>query len=203
MAIELTALDYCIILTSVWNDTHVLKNTFYYKSTGIGGDASTLASAFIADILPAWIDTITAATVLSDVYVFNLVEEADFFNADPATAGTRGTSDMPTFVGWYFRYFRPSRAVGNGRKTVGVISEGDVADGVATVTAEGFLQTLAGVLQTPVTGLFSTEWTPCIARTEEVPQEGDPTKMKRVPAELFPIERVEYVKVSSQNTRKR
>lgn len=198
---ELTVEDYQVTVFYNKNGLPFAENVFYYQVETGTGTAADLVGAFATDIVPTIMSVLSSVVASTRVYAINLVDEDDFHDGYATVAGTRGSSVMPPFVGWYFKYLRPTRAVRDGRKNFGGISEGDVTDGLATATALALLETLELVLQGTIEGGSGAIYHPCIAKTYLVPQIADPDKMKRVPYKLYPIDFVNYERVSHQDSR--
>lgn len=202
----LSNVDFCHILYLEDTVNSIqMSNVFYYKADlGFSSTAENLKDAFNNDIVVPLLDVLSASTRLTRQYVFNLVEEDDFVDvgySPPFFSGTRSSIQMPPFVGWYFRYVRPTRDVRSGRKTFGTIAEGDVSNGVATGAIVALLVALETALEQPITtGLGN--YNPCIAKTTLVPNPSPPPDFRRVPITLYPIDSVVYERVSTQNTRK-
>lgn len=197
----LTDRDYSLILRTTIKGIEC-KNTFWYK-TSISTTALNLAEHWEGSILGSLRGVLSSDVTFNDLYVFNLVDEEDFSTYDLAgVQGMKGADSLPVFCGWYFRYIRTSRAIHDGRKTFAGIAETDVIDGNATALVEADLDATATVLQTPIDLGFSAIATPCIAQTEEYtnPENG---KTYRRPITLIGITDVQYVRVSTQNSRKR
>lgn len=199
----LTDDDYQLILYSLTRGTIEQSNVFAYKCTSTPPSALQLYDAFVDNVLTPIANIVSSDTVFTRIYIKNMVDTDDFFDTSTSVPGARSGSSMPPFVGAYFRYFRPNLTVHNGRKTFGSIAEGDVADGIATSAFVILLTALSDVLQSVIYSSGGDEFTPCIAKTERITNPSPPPAERVVWETLFPITSVAYVKISSQNTRKR
>lgn len=197
----LTSLDYRVVATGLVNSV-VCKNVFWYKATDPGAEAGQLALLFESTIIPAIATVQSSDFQWTNLDIYNLVEPSDFYTGTLSDVGDRGALAMPNFVAWYVRYFRSTTLTANGRKMIAGVSESDVSDGVIVPAVLVTMDLMTDVLETALVGGFGTDYIPCIAKTEEYtnPETG---KTYRVPIELFGISRVEYVRVSTQNSRKR
>lgn len=197
----LTDRDYALILRTTAKGIEC-KNTFWYK-TSISTTALNLSEKWEGQVLGDIRGVLSSDVTFVDLYTYNLVDEEDFATYDlGGVQGLKGADSLPIFCGWYFRYIRTSRQIHDGRKTFAGIAETDVIDGVATGLVAADLDATATTLATPLDLGFSAIATPCIAQTEEYtnPENG---KTYRRPVTLIGITDVQYVKVSTQNSRKR
>lgn len=197
----LTVYDYRVVM-SYYVKTILCKNTFWYTAA-VESDATILANAFSDEIMPAIFAILANDADALSLSVDNLGDPDDFYLGLPANhSGGRGTDVMKQYNGWYFRYNRATRSTANGRKTFGGVAEADVTDGEAVAGALVLLDALEVVLETPFMGSDSTTFSPMIAHTEPYTNP-ETDKTYRVPVGLFPILNVEYVGLSTQNSRKR
>lgn len=197
----LTTNDYRVIATGVVNGV-ICKNVFWYKDVVGGGLAVDLAAVFSTDIIDELIKVQSSSFQWTNLDVYNLVNPSNFYVTTLSQAGLRPSAVMPNFVSWYMRYFRPTTIVHDGRKAIAGVAEVDVTDGHIVTTLEVTMDLVTDALQAQLIDGSGTPYSACIAKTEPYtnPVTG---KTYRVPIELFPIERVEYVRVSTQNSRKR
>lgn len=197
----LTDADYQVVVTGLMKGIEC-KNTFWYQADNTGSVSGDLYTEFENTLLPSIANILSSDFVFTYLSVINLADIEDFTIGSVSVPGVRPSDSLPVFVGWYMRYFRPTRLIHDGRKTFAGIAENDVLDGVlissqntamATVVAD-----LAGSLD-PGNGVL---YYPCIAQTVEFtnPTNG---KVYRRPDKLWHTAGVAYVKVSTQNSRKR
>lgn len=196
----LSNLDYQLRLSSTFKNTVHMENVFYYQAN-TDGSSFDLYTAWIVEVFPK-IKAVQSEDVSSyKVSIINLVNEGDFYENPVEGQGSRLGSSVSPWDGWYFRYYRTTREVNNGRKTFGGIAEIDISDGQPTSGAVTLLQELGDVLQNVLNSDLAN-YSPSIAKTKLVPQVGDPSKMRRVPDTLFPVERVSFEEISHQVSRK-
>jgi hypothetical protein len=176
-----------------------IQNVFAYQLDSGAGGAAALNDSFATLILLPLSALLNEETAIDDLYTINLDDPTDYDDKLIGGQGTVTGDPMPSFVGWAFEYVRATRAVSNGRKTFGLISETSVAAGEATAAAKTDLDLLAVAMSAPIVtaGLTST-WLPKIYRRPGTYSGG----AVAAPGVFYPISDVRYVKVSSQNTRK-
>lgn len=176
------------------------NNVYAYESDDTDADAFGCIEAFSTDVGVALAAVICGDAKITEMSCYNLDDLTDFSLVSFAVNGTAAGQVMPPFVAWEFQYVRPTREVGNGRKSIGPISEADVDSGVANSDALIRLNDLAELLEAPIhsTGDVA-EFVPALWR--RAGSYGDPP----VPFvdTFYPITQVVYRKVSTQNTRKR
>lgn len=171
-----------------------MANVYVYEQNEGGGSAEELAAAWLTDVFPDIRQIQNEAAVTQDIEVINLDNDDDFHTL-PCTVGCDGvqTGDvMPPYVSWAFRLNRASRASRHGQKRIGGVNETHVAAGVATA---GFLPTLnatADAIEATLSDGFGNEW------ELRIPRFGPTGELVQV----FPISSVDYVRVSTQNSRK-
>lgn len=197
----LTSRDYQAVLSGTIFGTVSIKNVFYFQADTAGGSANDIANLFDSDLATA-IATVQNIAVMWDlVEVVNLTDLADFASIGMSVPGARSGECTPPFNAWAFQYVRPTRAVRHGWKRFAGVTEGDSANGLSGTAMLTVLNTLAANLAA-VTDMGAYSYYPCIAKTVEVPLSSDPTKTKYVPQTLFPAQSVQYVRISSQVSRK-
>ena len=172
-------------------------NIFGYRSNVIVVDeARELNTQFTAQIIPALVEVMSNFTQYIRVEVFNMtdgIEYADNILTSPVQ-GHVGGDRLPAFVGWGFQYNRAVAGKRHGFKRFSALSELDQDNGVATPSALGRLNTLAGKLFAPVKIALIDTWFPVI--------------LERKPTGVFPwtshaVSSVSYRRVTSQLSRKR
>jgi hypothetical protein len=183
---------------SVINSQSV-QNVFAYELDSGSGGAPALNDAFAIVVLPDIQAVLVGDTFIDDLYTVNLDDPADYDDKVISSSGLVSGDAMPSFVAWEFEYVRATRAVNNGRKAFGMVSESSVTIGEADAAIIGALTTLAVTLSAPVptAGLTST-WLPRIFRRPGTYSSG----VVAAPGQFFPISDVRYRKVSTQSTRK-
>jgi len=176
--------------------TQVL-NVYYYRQILGSENALVLAGRFEQLMLPAVINVQSDAITHHAIEVRNVDDPLDWANLTLTSLnqGMRGTVHMPPFVAWAFRYNRASLAVRHGQKRIGGVSEQDVDAGLASAGVSANLQALAAAMGANLATVgLENEWEPRIVRVTGVPGAYVYTD--------FPVNSVQYVRVSTQNTRK-
>jgi len=199
--VGLTIYDYQVIATGTIKGIEC-KNVFWYKADSANPNALELADEMEQTLLPAVATVLSSDFTYTELYTFNLVVPTDFDVRPLAVVGDRPSDSLPTFNSWYIRYFRPIRIIHDGRKSFAGIAENDVLDGVITSTLAVTMDLMTDVLQGSLDPGNGVLYNPCIAQTVEYTNP-DTDKTYRIPFELWVCNRVEYVKVSTQNSRKR
>lgn len=134
-----------------------------------------------------------AMTNLDDDSEFALIP-TNYFASGPADA-------MPPFVAYSFRYNRDSRAVRNGQKRYAGVCESFVDSGVLTSVPLVNADALAVLLQGPLTDVLTGAiFQPRILHRATTAGVGGATST--TPRADYGVASVQYVRVSSQNTRK-
>lgn len=172
-------------------------NVYHYKAGAGDSSSLDLIAAFINDVFPAIddIQNIDLAHVRLDcVNLDTGLDYLEYVHGTPWMGVVTGEA-MPSFVAWGFRLTRADRQSRHGYKRIPGVSEGDINDGVATAPAAanliGFAAVLAGTIQ--ASG-GNCEYTPVILKTTGTP--ADPVYTD------YPIAGVQYVRVTSQVTRR-
>jgi len=179
-------------------------NVYYYKqiaepSVGVSNIA----------LVRAWEDFVmaTIGPVQNEgldhvgVRVINLDNPDDFLLSPNSFAGTVSGDGMPPYVTFAFRLNRASRAVRNGQKRIGGISESSVGDGLVNPGLATNIAAIEVALGAIITDTISgASFQPRIVHlaTEAGPG-GDPPATPRAD---YTISSVEFTSVSTQNTRK-
>lgn len=193
------------MLTDVQNylSQTVLNVYFYLQATGDVQAADGLAAAFQDTMLPLLVPLQNDELTHTSIQVINIDNADDWFTL-PLTADNVGTSTsdgMPPYAVWAFRYNRTTRAVRNGQKRIGGVSEANVSDGVATGGAVTDLAALAAAMGAALDDTLGNIFTPRIFH--RAPAVGTPPVYPPLSDGTdYPVASVEYVSVSTQNTRK-
>jgi hypothetical protein len=175
-----------------------LVNVFAYEGTAGAPNAADLWTTFQGGVVSAIAAVVHVGITFDLMTVINLDDLTDFFAAVSGVGGVRTGEFLPMFNGWELEYTRGSRAVHNGRKTFGVLSESDVTNGVIDATLRAGDMTLLEVaLSDVLTSGGGTEYTPRIWRRAGTYVSGT------FPDTFYPTNGVIYRRVSTQNTRKR
>jgi hypothetical protein len=177
-----------------WTDVEI-RNVLTYVVTAVGtGDEGTLADAFYDDVLPEMLAVQHVIVSHYKMTVSNLTDGLGYAenNIVPDVPGSLSGSAMPPFVAWAFRKNRLTRATRSGQLRVAGLSEGAQENGIAVAAIIDDLDDLAEKLYLPLTHASGASFAPCILR--KTPAGGVDT--------INGIVSVEYVSVSSQNTRK-
>lgn len=176
-----------------------IQNQFIYELTDGTGTAMAFGDYWEANVLPSILGILSSATVVDDLYVVNLDDPSDFHVTVSGATGVVGDEAMPPFVAFEFEYVRTTRAINNGRKSFGLVAEGSVTGGVisgATATAAAALADLLGSNLTDVVG--PKTWAPRLWRRPGTYASG----VVSAPGLFYPVQEVNYRRVSTQNTRK-
>lgn len=177
-----------------WVDVEI-RNVLQYVVTSVGsGDEGTLADAFYDSVLPAMLDVQHVTVSHYKMTVTNLTDGLGYAEnvITPPAPGILSGSSMPPFVAWAFRKNRLNRSTRSGQMRVAGVSEGAQEGGIAIPTVVDDLNVLADALYDPLTHASGAAFSPCIVR------KGPGNTVVTING----IVSVEYVGVSSQNTRK-
>lgn len=176
-----------------------IQNAFVYLQQEGTGNAARLNVAFVAAIVGAILAVSSDQYVIDDVLTINLDDLDDYDTETIADAGESSGQHLPIYNTWYFEYTRTTRAIQNGRKAIGIISEPDSENGNATTTAlvllNNLANALAGELDDPVT---VSSWRPQLWRRPGTYSSG----VVSAPGLFYDVDDVLYRKISTQNTRK-
>ena len=176
---------------------NVNLNVFGYRSNiAVIDELNAFCDAFLAQVLPK----IIAVEHINQYNTLLAAQEANgtgFVNRTIASGpgeGLRTGEPMPRFVAWGLRLNRATLGKRSGSKRFGLISEADVSSGSATSTIQALLDTLATQLAAPLTvGIIQT-WFPVILERPVAPS---------TTWADHPVASAQYLRVTSQNTRKR
>jgi hypothetical protein len=174
-------------------------NVYWYEQTdddGVAGDLAVAFQQFVEDYV-CYVQSEIVGHVRLGVY--NTNNPLDWYEITPAgVAGTRGGDCLPPFVNWQFRLNRANREVRNGQKRICGVPESDQVNGIMTGNVSVVLTNLAEAMEAP---LFLNpgdyQWTPRIVRRIPPIIPGGPWTY--LP---FPLASVQYVAITSQNSRK-
>jgi len=189
------------ILTATidYGSFQTMENVFAYEQTAGSGNASTLSASFISDRAPDIADILSGDAHFSQIEVINVDDTSDFHLEAVAIPGVIGGEVLPPFVAAAFEYVRADRAVHNGRKSFGPLSESSQIGGNATSSFAVDCSDLAIVLAADITDTTtSSAWTPKIFRRPGTYASG----VVAAPGAFYGITGVVYKRISSQNTRK-
>lgn len=180
-------------------NTQAVQNVFAYELMSGAGGASLLNDSFALNVLPGIQDVCVGDTHFDDLYTINLDDFGDFDTKTLGVTGLVAGDAMPSFVAWEFEYVRLSRAVNNGRKAIGLVSEASVTSGEADPGILTDLNSLATIFSAPVVAAsLAAQWDPRIYRRPGTYASG----VVAPPGQFFGIVDVRYRRVSTQNTRK-
>jgi hypothetical protein len=180
-------------------NTQSIQNVFAYELTLGAGGAANLNDAFDANVMPQIQGVTVGDTHFDDLYTVNLDDPTDFHTQVLSVTGLVSGDASASFLVWEFEYLRASRAVNNGRKAIGMVSESSVTGGEADPSILVDLSNLAVTFSSPLSDVgVTTTWTPRIFRRPGTYSSG----VVAPPGEFFPIFDVLYRRVSTQSTRK-
>lgn len=177
-----------------------IVNVFFYQfQVGPGGSASDLVASFDSQVLPAFAAIQAAKVKYTSIAARNLNDPLDFTLAAPSSASNGSTSGevLPPFVGWYFRYNRTRTDINHGRKIVAGIPESVQDAGVVTGAFLPTLEAAADDFEGNLVGAGANTYVPRIVR--RLLDSGG----HLIGYEPYPVGSVQYVRISSQNSRKR
>jgi hypothetical protein len=173
-------------------------NVYYYKQTAGVGGAEELVNAFLP-VITDYICYIQSEIVgHTRLGAYNTDSELDWFETIPVgAAGQRGGDALPPFVCYAFRLNRASTGSRHGQKRYVGVCEPDQVNGITTGTIQTALGALASKLEDTNQDLDGNAWELQIVR--KIPPV--PPSTTWLYAE-FPIASVQFVSISSQNSRK-
>jgi hypothetical protein len=180
-------------------NSQAIQNVFAYELMSGSGGANVLNDTFASQVLLPMSAVLSTDTFIDDLYTVNLDDPSDYDLKVISGAGSVSGDTMPSFVAWEFEYVRATRAVNNGRKALGMLSESSVTGGEAASGILTDLNNLATTFSADVVGTGLTPvWTPRIFRRPGTYSSG----VVAAPGQFFPISDVRYRRVSTQSTRK-
>lgn len=171
-------------------------NVYYYEQTAGSVGAEALAQQWVADILPLILEFQHANAVHSAIEVNNLLDDEDFHTEVLTTdnAGLLLGETLPRYNAWGFRKNRANSSYRNGSIRIAGIAEGSQDGGVAGSAALEDLGTFAAAIGGELTHSSGGKW---LLRTPSGTFVGG-----SVPVPT-PIASVQYVRMTTQNSRKR
>lgn len=197
--------DYQVVTTVIDDNGVNYNNTWYFKCEDANGTAADLYEAVEDDVIGPLQDILSVIADRATVKVINLFDDEDFFEANSATftGGQVAGEAMPTFVGAAFRIVRPNRSIRHGRKTVGPLAEGSVANGSPTAGFTTIADSWALQLQTPIEADSSpvSSYALCIPKHTLV-DEGTEDERYEI-TDLVVAQSFEFIRVSSQVSRRK
>lgn len=174
-------------------------NVYYYRQiAGPAGNAGDLRQSWGAAVLPAVIAIQVDDVAHVAIATKNLDVPTDFeiLPLVPGTTGTLVGDPMPPFVAWAFRLLRQQTNIRHGAKRYAGVSESSQSLGVATAEVMAALNNLADALGSDLLGDTGAIYEPRIMR-RLLDAEGH-----LIGYEDFPFGLAQYVRISTQNTRK-
>lgn len=178
-----------------------LLNVFYYRQLDGSLGAAELLNLCDFYLTPKLAQVQNPIIKYTTWEVFNLDDLGDYaIDTVNTPAGTAGVSQaLPSFVCYSFRFARTTRAVRNGQKRIAGVGEeyqsGGVVNDNGMLTALG---ELAAIMNTTLVDAGNgSHWSPRIFRHAGLNSKGQP-----VARADFPVGSVQYVRISTQNTRK-
>lgn len=182
------------------NTSNPFLNVYYYRvsTADVGITAAAVASKFSTTLLPKLLLIQSSALQHINLEVTNLMSLVDFTSMgfSPGSAdGARSADFAPASVAWSFIYRRASLSSRNGWKRIGGVAVADISNGEAI---SGILTALdtAGDFMDDGMVIGSGQLDPVITRKTII--EGH-----TVTYQAFPVNECSYLKIGTQNTRKR
>ena len=174
-------------------------NAYFYKATaGPSPSAGDLVTQWIFYVLPKILPLQSTLLVHQIIAARNLDNPLDFF-ATPLIAGNVGTSGgqaMPPFVAWAFRLLRTRTDVHHGAKRIAGITENQQVDGVVEPAFQTTVDDFASFYGSILPNVNGNLYAPVIMRRVL-----DENK-HLIGYDDFPAGLGQYVRISTQNTRK-
>jgi hypothetical protein len=154
-----------------------LINVYWYQATaGSTTGASSLVTAFLADMLPEIINLQTTDTAHLRILAENVADLADFADVALTTdnVGLTAGDVNDTFGAWGFKLIRSTRAVRNGSKRIGGVADSQVDSGLAVSGVIPSLNALAAAMGADIVD-GSNVYSPVLRHlTREMIVAGDP-----------------------------
>lgn len=171
-------------------------NSYYFQQVEGAGGAEDLALAFIESILPEILNIQSSGVTHDNIEVTNYDDLEDFHTEalTSANVGSRSGEALPRFNAWAFRILRASRNSKNGWKRFAGITETDQSGGVAAAGMSTALDAVAAVLGVRLSDVNGNSW------DMKIP--GSQFAAPGIPVP-HPTAGSEYVKITTQNSRKR
>lgn len=176
-------------------------NVYHYRqtsATAVENSSEDLIDAYREIVRDALLAVQSTQYTVERYEAFNVsVVGPDFYALSELTpvAGLRTGEVMSSFQSWGFRYNRATRLSRNGWKRLAGVSEGDSQNGVAIPGIISALGLAAAAMAQNISGtLYNVSFEPVIYRAIE-------TGTGQPPG-AFPINGVNYIRITTQNTRK-
>lgn len=183
-------------------------NTFFYELVSNTGDAnySDIATQFALQWGLEISPNLVTNHRMHTVKVENLSNGIDFFDLITVKDGTIAGEALPPFNGFYFKLVRSTLETRNGRKTIAGVPE---TSNAGSGTSPGALTNLndaatwmGSMFIWDVGGTPDFELQPVIVGRINTAAPGDPPVYELDLSKINPIQNAQYIRISSQNTRK-
>lgn len=172
-------------------------NVFLYRqTTDSGGDAGNLAELIKTDLVPAMIQVQSSDTQYITATVVNLDNISDFWTEIISDIGTLSGDAMPSHDAWSFIYLSSKQLRRSGGKRVGGLTEATQTAGLPTALMLISLTLLAVMFEATLAD-GGNAWQPVLK------QQTTPRGFVPKAYEYNTISGVDFVELSTQNTRKR
>jgi len=184
-----------LTLYQTYNSTVQVRNVMHYRVGAVGtADETGLATAFIANVLPSMLDIQHSTMQHYRMTVLNLTDNIGWADVTltPAQSGVLAGEVMPPYAAWAFRKNRSLRRVRSGQIRVAGIPEGATNFGLSEATIDDDLAAFAAELGSEITDGTGGLYVPVIVSK-------NPDNTVR---QFSGIDSVEFVSVSTQNSRK-
>lgn len=168
----------------------------YHDQLALPVAMSELVNHFISDVLPDLAAIIQVNGFFVRLECEQVIGGAQYIDTilEPPIEGARTGEYLPNFNAWGFQFVRANRGERSGSKRLGPLSETDVSNGAATSGIATLLAAAADTMQNPIkVGLVDT-WFPVILSRPVAPS---------TTWSFHDLAAVRYMRVTSQNTRKR
>lgn len=168
----------------------------YHDQLALPVAMSELVNHFISDVLPDLAAIVQINGYFVRVECEQVIGGSNYIDHILSTPieGTRTGEYLPNFNAWGFQFVRANRGERSGSKRIGPISETDVSSGTASGSIVALLSAAATAMQDPIqVGLVDT-WFPVILSRPVAPS---------TTWSFHDLAAVRYMRVTTQNTRKR
>jgi len=175
----------------------VCYNSFFFADTGsVPGSAVDLANNFVSDVLPEILAIQNHGVTGVRVDTFGIQGAVDFASvATIDTVGAVSGDGLPTYAAWAFRLNRTDRRMRNGYKRFVGVSESSQVNGVRAAGFDVTLDALAADLFSGISGSDGAVYSICLQQVRK-------NHLPVIPNNYWECGGVEYVNISTQNTRK-
>ena len=129
-----------------------LLNVYAYELNSGTVTAADVALAFETQVQTSVMGAIVGGTTIDNIQVYNLEVPDDFAIISSALSGLSSGDGMPPYVSMSILYRRASRAVRNGHKRLGGVSEAHQSQGVLDSATIAILNDFALASATPLIG---------------------------------------------------